>query len=275
MCKVFYWRVSVALSCTLMLFLSSVSTLFAQSHQVIGPKAYYLALGDSLAFGYQPDANFVHGYVNDFSANLKAHGGKDTGNLACPGETSVTMINGGCPYPLLRKYPYIGSQLNAALKYLSAHRGKVSPVTLDIGANDIIPAIDLKTCSIDTTAFNASLDTLDTNLRQTILPQLRSALTINGQLASDFFLMNYYNPYANQCPATESYVQTLNSHLAADLGSAQFGSMVDVFSAFDSGHSPNPHLCTFTWMCSAFHDIHAKNGGYSVIASAFEQVAGY
>src|SRR5439155_2234658 len=36
------------------------------SFALVGPKQHYLALGDSLAFGYQPDLNFDDGYVDDF-----------------------------------------------------------------------------------------------------------------------------------------------------------------------------------------------------------------
>src|SRR5579885_1869040 len=39
---------------------------------LVGPKAYYLALGDSLAFGYQPNLNWAGGYASDFYTNLQA-----------------------------------------------------------------------------------------------------------------------------------------------------------------------------------------------------------
>ena len=39
-----------------------------------GPKAYYLALGDSLAYGYQPDGDVVQGYADDFYTDLQTHG---------------------------------------------------------------------------------------------------------------------------------------------------------------------------------------------------------
>ena len=50
--------------------------------------------------------------------------------LGCGGETTATMIHGGiCSYPG-------GSQLAAAVAFLRAHPGRVSLVTIDIGAND-------------------------------------------------------------------------------------------------------------------------------------------
>src|SRR5690349_12702260 len=71
------------------------------------PYDYYLALGDSLAAGYQPNAapTFLSGkgYADDIAADLKSHHPATTYvNLACPGETTGSMIHGGCPYP----HPY-------------------------------------------------------------------------------------------------------------------------------------------------------------------------
>jgi lysophospholipase L1-like esterase len=240
---------------------------------VVGPKQYYLALGDSLAFGFQPDLNFDNGYTTDFFNNLRGHGTKHIANMACPGETSVTFLNGKCPYPFLRKYPYTGSQMNAALKYLHLHAGKVSPVTLDIGANDVLGDINSNNCSINQNKFNADLATLDANLTQTILPELHAALTIKGQVTGDLILMNYYDPYQNICPKTVPAVQLVNQHLANDV--SDYGSIVDVFSAFGGPHVPNHNICKYTWMCSIFTDIHATNKGYGVIAKTFEQGYGY
>src|SRR2546421_4825735 len=91
---------------------------------------YYLALGDSLAFGFQPtpDHDFTHGYVQQLSATLP---NLVLDNLGCPGETSTSLVLGGkCPYPGGR------SQLDTAIAFLRAHRGKVRLITLDIGGND-------------------------------------------------------------------------------------------------------------------------------------------
>ena len=67
------------------------------------PKRYYLALGDSLAFGFQfvkfnanfpsvPASTFSTGYVDDFSGMLQEiRPGIATLNYGCPGETSVDI----------------------------------------------------------------------------------------------------------------------------------------------------------------------------------------
>lgn len=238
----------------------------------VGPKTYYLALGDSLAFGYQPDLDFSHGYVDDFFSNLKGHGVQQLANLGCPGETSVTMINGGCPDAFLRKYPYSGAELAAAVSFLHGHAGKVSPVTLDIGANDLLPDINSSNCTISST-FNNDLATLDTNLTSTILPQIKAALTVNNVVTGDLVMMNYYDPYQNICPNTVPYLQQMNQHLANDVSG--YGIIVNVFGAFGGAGVPNSHICTYTWMCSIFKDIHATTRGYNVIATTFEHGVGY
>lgn len=40
----------------------------------VGPKTRYLALGDSLAFGYQPNLDWSHSYAKQWSNELKSHG---------------------------------------------------------------------------------------------------------------------------------------------------------------------------------------------------------
>src|SRR5512132_3298290 len=75
------------------------------------PKSIYLALGDSLAFGFQEakfDANlptedpavFDTGYVDDFAQKLRAIDPKiQTVNLGCPGETTDSLLGlDNCPY---------------------------------------------------------------------------------------------------------------------------------------------------------------------------------
>ncbi|MFG2133217.1 hypothetical protein ACGFNV_36375 [Streptomyces sp. NPDC048751] len=89
---------------------------------------YYISLGDSLASGYQPDAakDTDVAYTDQLYAQLKKH---DPGlkhiRLGCTGETTASLIKGGtCTYS------YAKSQLDAALKVLTQHRGKVAYVTL-------------------------------------------------------------------------------------------------------------------------------------------------
>lgn len=267
-------RVFLPFSFAFVLCLLMVPTAFANPRLAhVGPKQRYLALGDSLAFGYQPDFDYDDGYVNVFYSDLQAHGVSAVANLGCPGESSTTMIKGGCPVPLLRKFPYLGSQLSAALSYLSQHAGEVSPVTLDIGSNDILSDINMNTCAINTAKFTNDVAMLDANLTQTILPKLHNALMVHGKLTGDLIVTNYYDPYQNQCPNTVAYMQAFNQHVARDVSG--YAALADVFDAFGGAKTPNPTICKYTWQCSAFRNVHATDAGYSVIASAIEQAAGY
>lgn len=75
-----WWRIvtPIILVCSLLLAIVP-SAMAATPGRVASPsspsgsKEYYLALGDSLAFGFQPDLDFRHGYVDDLSKWLVAH----------------------------------------------------------------------------------------------------------------------------------------------------------------------------------------------------------
>lgn len=265
----FVLALSVALVCTPV---SPVAGISRHSSALVGPKTSYLALGDSLAFGYQPNFHWTEGYSDYFFDDLKNHGVKNYANLACTGETSVTMINGGCPYAFMRKYIYTGPQLQAAVNYLHKHAGQVSPVTLDIGANDLVPDLDTSNCSLNA-KWASDLALVDHNLTSVILPQLVAALTVNGQVTGDLLLLNYFDPYQSICPNTVQYIQEINKHLATD--ASGFATLVDVYSAFADPTSSTSNVCSYTWMCSAFKDIHANDTGYNLMARTVEHTANY
>jgi lysophospholipase L1-like esterase len=146
----------------------------------------------------------------------------------------------------------------------------VSPVTIDIGANDALPLINASTCAApSTTVVSQTLATFDSNF-SSILAQLRTALQGTGDLVT----MNYYFPYQNQCPNLLPDVELFNQHLAGD--AQQNGvPVVDVFSAFGGTAVPNANVCAYTWICSSYHDIHATSQGYAVIAQQIENTLGY
>jgi hypothetical protein len=140
-----------------------------------------------------------------------------------------------------------------------------------LGANDVLPDTNPQTCMVNVNKFFADLATLDANLTHVILPQLKAALKVNGRVTGKIVMMNYYDPLQNICPNSVQFTRILNRHLAADV--EDFGSIVNVFRAFGGSKTPNPKICTYTWMCTApplGPDIHPTNLGYSVIADTFE-----
>jgi lysophospholipase L1-like esterase len=254
------------------------------------PSTYYLALGDSLSRGVQPDAAGAsvetrYGYPDQVYAALRpGHPTLRLVKLGCPGETTSTMINGGiCRYQG-------GSQLAAAVAFLHAHRGRVLLLTIDIGANDpehcgSQPSLSqLASCAV--TGVPGAV----TNLT-TIMNSLKAAAPGVRMVG-----MNYYLPalaeWRNGLPghvvawAAERLAATYNQLL--DRVYTQSGARVaDVFGAFEtadfsrSGTSSVPRnvalLCQWTWQCAApprGPNQHANQVGYQVIARTFLQAAG-
>src|SRR3989440_11923399 len=118
------------------------------------PQSYYLALGDSIAYGFQPakakaglpPSRFNTGYVDVFAVRLRTIAPKiRIVNYGCPGESTKTFIHGGCSGRRDVKGlhdAFKGAQLDAALAFLRAHRGQVSPITLSLFGNDLFELLD-------------------------------------------------------------------------------------------------------------------------------------
>jgi lysophospholipase L1-like esterase len=234
---------------------------------------YYLALGNSLSFGFQPNLDFTDGFADDVFTFLQRANVTDLTNFACAGETTTTMIEGGCIGRFDHHGSYFGAQLDAAIAFLQEHPGRVSPITLEIGSNDVLPDWNIATCSPNP-AYTTHLDRMDHNLTQTILPELIHAVeTPTGIRAGGLHLLNYYNPFARACPDSALFVNELNAHLAAD--AAPFGvPVIDVYAAFGGDAGMAGNVCgprPYTWICDAqFHDPHPTTLGYQVIAHAVE-----
>jgi hypothetical protein len=82
----------------------ALAALFATAANARPVTKTYLALGDSLAFGYSqqlynehqseldPASFFENGYVDDYYSRLKTHAQYAKVNLGCPGETTKSLI---------------------------------------------------------------------------------------------------------------------------------------------------------------------------------------
>ncbi|HTD09247.1 MAG TPA: GDSL-type esterase/lipase family protein [Solirubrobacteraceae bacterium] len=271
----------------------------------------YLALGDSLAYGYhaaqfkteleskgyvEPET-FDEGYVNDFGAALKLVNPKlkliDDG---CPGETSETFIKGsgipgycaggptGTPFPyafLHHSYSAHTSQLADALAILK-ETPNVSPITLDIGANDVLQFLASKcgfpatfTCS--PAEIEAEFGHIAANV-YSILTQLHGAAP-----KAQIVLIGLYNPYPTVLPApggdkTTAALNTALASVAASVPDTSFANPEPPFnpSILTGGAETTdlPTICAFTAMCpggtfnptSPNADIHPTTLGYGVMA---------
>ena len=257
------------------------------------PHTYYLSLGDSLAQGVQPNKSGAsvetnEGYANQlFTALHSSNPTLTLVKLGCPGETTGSMINGGiCTYKA-------GSQLKQAVKFLASHRGKVQLVTIDIGANDILPCVALPTLGQIEACLAQVFPVLEANL-STIMATLTAA---SGSNLPTTIGMTYYDPsLANWLIGTPAAKSLAKASVLLAQGFAntlagiytKFGAKVaDVLTAFQTtapftkkvtlgvfGKIPLAvaMICTYTWECTAppvGPNIHANTLGYGIIANAF------
>ena len=261
----------------------AVAPVGATQAGAAAPAPYYLALGDSLSQGVQPNSSGAsvetdRGYVDDlYSVYKQAVPGLRLVKLGCPGETTTTMIDGGiCSYTE-------GSQLAQALSFLRNPRHHVVLVTLDIGANNVDDCVTAS--SLDLACVENGITQAASELR-IILGSIRAAAR-GAQVVG----MNYYDPFlaawlegsAGRVLAGESVTLTTTFNSDLDSVYAAFGDPVaDVQSAFHTTDwTPIPLLgvpvnvaaiCALTWMCAPFPvgpNIHANDLGYWVIAGAF------
>jgi lysophospholipase L1-like esterase len=256
---------------------------------------YYLSLGTSLSVGVQPDGNGIPLLTNDgypdqlfdsirpaFEAAAALPTELRLTKLGCPGETLPDMMNGGnCLY-------LAGSQLDAAVDFLTDKAGKVHLVTIDMGANDFRNADCINTVVVDA-CVNAVSAQISTDLAA-VLTTLRNAAGPDTTIVG----MNYYNPYlASWLEGLAGQTLAMESALAIavvmdDLGMTYATAgmpMADVYAAFDSDNFNDivpssmlpmsvANICDLTYMCdfAVGPDIHANVAGYSLIADTIEAV---
>jgi lysophospholipase L1-like esterase len=249
-----------------------------------GPGSTYLALGDSLAYGYHQAqfqeelkskgfveaANFDDGYVDDFGKALKLLNPKlKIVNDGCPGETTETMIKGsgvgpefcaggptGSPFPkAFLHHAYPGTQLEDALAI--AKEPGTGTITLDIGANDILQFLGA-TCGFPVTfscteaEVEAEIGHVVTNIAF-ILGQLRAAAP-----KATIVFVSQYNPYPTVLAPEgrgDATVEALNGAIksvATGFG-VKFANTARVINFSGTHGGPEagdiPTVCAFTAMC--------------------------
>jgi lysophospholipase L1-like esterase len=274
-----------------------------KAHARAGVTRYYLALGDSLAQGMQPDTagitrNTNQGYADQLYAleNRRIPRLKLV-KLGCGGETTSSFLTGrGNPNALiLGCTPHGGSQMAAAERFLRNHRrrGQVALVTLDIGSNDIVGCVH--GASIDEPCVIHGLERADKNL-PVIMRRLRRAAAKGTPMAAmtlyDPFLQLYLMPGDQQEALTiNGYAKIINKTLAHLYREGKFrvAHVDEAFKTYDTTHTttlagqPGPvpvavaEVCRLTWMCAPAPvgpNIHANEAGYGIIAAEFARALG-
>jgi lysophospholipase L1-like esterase len=275
-------RLLLVLAVVAALLAGSAVPATAEDREHENDHATLLALGDSVAFGFNPllvpagagnPDNFV-GYPELAASRLEL---RDT-NASCPGEAtggfiSPTGTDNGCR-PYRSQFPlhveYSGTQLAFALAYLRAHH-HVRLVTIDIGANDVF--VLQRQCGGNPDCVNAGipqvLATIQANL-SLAFGEIRRQAHYEGRLV----VLTYYSLAYD--PATAAGTQTLNAPIAAT--ARKFGGVVaDGFAAFQG-----PALAAGGSSCAAGLliqlapgrcDVHPTRKGHALLAQAVVRAA--
>jgi lysophospholipase L1-like esterase len=269
------------------------------------PPRYYLALGDSLSQGMQPNAqgktvDTDEGYTDDLLAIERGQiPGLTLVKLGCGGDTTSSLLTGRGNDQNARALHCDrkgGSQLKAAELFLKAHHaaGEVPLITLDIGANDVDGCPSLPSSQI-IPCVETGLASIKHNL-----PPILKGLKNAAPKGTKFAAMTLYDPVlagyfsassADRMLASESVALAyeLNGELTSADTAAGFLT-ADVAGAFDTydmttivpfGGASIPidvaRVCAWTWACATpptGPNIHANIDGYAVIAGAFQRVLG-
>jgi lysophospholipase L1-like esterase len=244
-----------------------------------GPSRRYLAIGDSVAFGYDPllvpartDRKF-RGYTKAVARDL----GLRERNFACPGETSGSAISATAPDNGCRDYraafdlhvDYDGPQLSAVITELTEARRPPSLITYALGANDLLGV--LATCAGDINCALINLPPVLQGVGNNVgfaLASLRAA-----GYSGPIVMPNYYYPVLDQGYILG--VSALNDVLA-QVGAAFGATRADVFGAFVAASASTGGDPCAAGLLIALPgggcDIHPSPAGDRVIADAVLEV---
>lgn len=284
----------------------TIAALAPAAAQAAKPK-YYVALGDSLSVGVQPNSaghsvETQHGYTRQLLAmKRRSIPGLRLYSLGCGGEDTASMLGTGpktrCQYTGDRRIGYSkrrkGSQIAAAEKFLRGHRGQVAFVTIDIGANDVDGCATGG--NVNVACLNAGIASIKKNIPK-ISRRLRAAagrnVPIVGMTLYDPFLELYFNPNTRGLAvASPGLAKQVNQSITDGHKRNGVTRVADVSKAFStdvttqvfySGPLTNnqpqqvpqnvERICRYTWMCvppPVGPNIHANATGYGVIANTF------
>jgi lysophospholipase L1-like esterase len=241
----------------------------------------YLAVGDSLAFGFTNSTTPSfgdRGYVGDYANQLAAQTGVRPYviNLGTYGETTSSFFAGGNPAATMNEnYTDTSTSQNSLmLSTIAAQKASGDPintVSVQLGANDLFavaqsPGFFTEPANQQLTAIQAALSTVATNVGK-VLGELRSQLP-----GADLIVMGYYNPYAAVpsnpfAAAAAQAIQGLNAVLRAD--SQAFGARyVDTYTPFLGNES----AYTFITSSGSQYNVHPDDTGYQLIAGQMQLV---
>ena len=243
----------------------------------------YLALGDSVAFGYNPllvkaglagNPSVFVGYPDIVAQRL----GLSLTNASCPGETTGGFLStaNGQDYrclPYRAFFPlhvsYSTAQIAFALSFLTTHPD-TQLVTMDIGANDVFK-LQTDICGGNATCISngllAVLQGIDVNLR-TIYGELRNVAHYQGMIVT----LSYYG--LTYDAAGQAGTNALNAPII-DATLANGGIVASGFDAFEAralAHDGSSCAAGLLIVLSPGNcDVHPSPRGRNALAGAIVQ----
>jgi lysophospholipase L1-like esterase len=259
------------------------SSAAAQTAQFTPPRRYYLALGDSIAFGYQawkaraglPAAAFDTGYVDIFAERLRQiQPDLTVVNYSCPGETTNSFITGPCAWSSHGgelHNAFSGAQLDAAVAFLNAHRGQVSPITVTLWGNDVrefaTSCPDLTCVAQGAPAFIARL----TDNLAVILNRLRVAAP-----DAEIIVTGSWDSFLDSLEFADPLFQFLNGSMSATttVVRARFADPFPIFNPQRDLNAEIEAMCALTLLCSQ-GDSHPSDAGYQALGNLVFEISDY
>ncbi len=275
-------------------FIVSIGAGTASADPVNGSDANgtYLALGDSVAFGYVPPeavpapnylvAHSFVGYPEYLAQQLDLR----VSNAACPGETTASLLfagaqSNGCEnslgspvgYSTLNPLhvQYQGTQIDYALHYLAAHK-HTRLITIDVGAND---AFLCEETTADHCTSLAELGALANEIADNLGTTFHDLRVVAGYQGPIVALSYYSLSYSD--PAQIKFAGFLNSVIAG-VTMAYGGIVANGFAAFEG-----PSLAFGGDPCAAglliklpdgTCNIHPSPAGHKLLAAAIADAIG-
>ncbi len=295
-------RTGVVMVCAAGLLVATSGPALAKKHKpkpkkpTITPKTVitkgsgYLALGDSVTFGYEeaqvvpapdyPDASSFVAYPEMLGKELHL----TVANAACSGETSASLIDATAPSNGCESAPgggagyrtnfplhvhYTGSQLAYAVSYLKKHHN-VRLVSLMIGANDFFLCQETTADKCAGFAEQAAvIGSIEKNVK-TILSTIRNKAHYNGQIA----IVNYYAlNYADASAVAQSGLLNSSIDGAARPFHVEVADGLSTFqaaAAHSGGDSCKAGLLTQLTGGMTPCGIHPSYAGQSLLAQTLE-----
>jgi lysophospholipase L1-like esterase len=269
------------------------------THTPVTAGSTYLALGDSVTFGYEepqvlPTPNYLVasnflGYPELLGSELHLN----VVNAACPGETSASFIHtraqsNGCENTVTGTVPYrtafplhasyTGPQLAFATSWL-LHHPNVRLVSLMIGANDFFVCQETTADKCTSPSELGGVIASVTKNVTTILSTIRNKAHYKGQLAIvNYYSLDYSDPLQTGPSELLNQVQDnaaapFHVVIADGFGELQAGAAHAVGSTGSTpGSTCNAGLLTQLVGAATPCGIHPSYAGQSLLAQALEKV---